>query len=92
LHGLLVPSGEGALVAEAPRVPVREIFRRFWPDARPYRRWIPVGLVLIAIGAAIETAEIWMFKLVVDEVLVPGDLEPLAWIVALTSPSRSRTG
>jgi ABC-type multidrug transport system fused ATPase/permease subunit len=83
IRALLVPSGEGALVAAAPPVPVREIFRRFWPDARPYRRWIPLGLVLIAIGAAIETAEIWMFKLVVDEVLVPGELEPLLWIVAL---------
>jgi ATP-binding cassette, subfamily B, bacterial len=83
MHTLLVPSGEGALVSEAPPVPVREIFRRFWPDARPYRRWIPVGLLLIALGAAIETAEIWMFKLVVDEVLVPGELEPLVWIVAL---------
>jgi ATP-binding cassette, subfamily B, bacterial len=83
MHALLVPSGEGALVAEAPPVPVREIFRRFWPDARPYRRWIPVGLLLIALGALIATAEIWMFKLVVDEVLVPGDLEPLVWIVAL---------
>jgi ATP-binding cassette, subfamily B, bacterial len=83
IRGLLVPSGAGALVAEAPPVPVREIFRRFWPDARPYRRWIPVGLLLIALGAAIETAEIWMFKLVVDEVLVPGELEPLVWIVAL---------
>jgi ATP-binding cassette, subfamily B, bacterial len=83
MRALLVPSGEGALVAEAPPVPVREIFRRFWPDARPYRRWIPLGLLLIALGAAIETAEIWMFKLVVDEVLVPGELEPLVWIVAL---------
>jgi ATP-binding cassette, subfamily B, bacterial len=83
ISALLVPSGEGALVAAAPPVPVREIFRRFWPDARPYRRWIPLGLVLIAIGAAIETAEIWMFKLVVDQVLVPGELEPLVWIVAL---------
>jgi ATP-binding cassette, subfamily B, bacterial len=83
LRALLIPSGEGALVAEAPPVPVREIFRRFWPDARPYRRWIPLGLVLIALGAAIETAEIWMFKLVVDEVLVPGELEPLVWIVLL---------
>jgi ATP-binding cassette subfamily B protein len=83
LRALLVPSGEGSLVAEAPPVPVREIFRRFWPDARPYRRWIPLGLVLIALGAAIETAEIWMFKLVVDEVLVPGELEPLVWIVLL---------
>jgi ATP-binding cassette subfamily B protein len=83
IRALLVPSGEDALVAETPPVPVREIFRRFWPDARPYRRWIPVGLLLIALGAAIETAEIWMFKLVVDEVLVPGELEPLVWIVAL---------
>ena len=70
-------------MAQAPAVPVREILRRFWPDARPYRKWIPVGLLLIALGAAIETAEIWMFKLVVDEVLVPGELQPLVWIVAL---------
>jgi ATP-binding cassette, subfamily B, bacterial len=83
MRALLVPSGDGALVSEAPQIPVREIFRRFWPDARPYRRWIPLGLLLIALGAAIETAEIWMFKLVVDEVLVPGDLDPLVWIVAL---------
>jgi ATP-binding cassette, subfamily B, bacterial len=83
LRMLLVPSGDGALVAHAPPVKVREIFRRFWPDARPYRRWIPLGLVFIALGAAIETAEIWMFKLVVDEVLVPGELAPLVWIVLL---------
>ena len=31
-----------ALVAAAPVVPVREIFRRFWPDARPYRAWFAV--------------------------------------------------
>jgi ABC-type multidrug transport system fused ATPase/permease subunit len=83
MRALLVPSGEGALIAQAPPVPVREIFRRFWPDARPFRKWIPAGLLFIAAGAAIETAEIWMFKLVVDEVLVPGDLGPLVWIVAL---------
>jgi ABC-type multidrug transport system fused ATPase/permease subunit len=83
MRALLVPSGEGALVAAAPPVPVREILRRFWPDARPYRRWIPLGLVLIAVGAIIETAEIWMFKLVVDQVLVPGELQPLVSIVAL---------
>jgi ATP-binding cassette subfamily B protein len=58
------------------------VVRRFWPDARPYRRWIPVALALIALGALIETAEIWAFKLVVDEVLVPADLGPLLWIAA----------
>ena len=65
------------VVAHAPALPVREVLRRFWPDARPYRRWLPLGLLLIAAGVAIETVEIYLFKLVVDEVLVPGDLGPL---------------
>ena len=65
------------VVAHAPALPVREVLRRFWPDARPYRRWLPLGLALIAVGVAIETAEIYLFKLVVDDVLVPGDLGPL---------------
>jgi ABC-type multidrug transport system fused ATPase/permease subunit len=84
MQALLVPaSDDPEVVAAAPQIPVRAVFRRFWPDARPYRRWIPVLLVLIAIGTAIATVEIWAFKLVVDEVLVPGNLEPLAWIAAL---------
>ena len=28
---------------------MREIFRRFWPYARPYRRWLALSLVLIAL-------------------------------------------
>jgi ATP-binding cassette subfamily B protein len=69
-----------ALVAAAPPVPVREIFRRFWPYARPYRRWLVVGLILIAAVPAVDTAMIWMFKLVVDQVLVPETFGPLVWI------------
>jgi ATP-binding cassette, subfamily B, bacterial len=81
---MLVPGGDGPqIVAAAPGQRVRDILRRFWPDVRPYRRWIAIGLVFAIVVPAIETAEIWMFKLVVDEVLVPGDLGPLAWI-ALT--------
>jgi ATP-binding cassette, subfamily B, bacterial len=76
-------SDDPELVAAAPEMPIKEVFRRFWPDARPYRRWIPVGLVLIALTAAIDTAEIYIFKLVVDDVLVPGDLGPLVWIALL---------
>ncbi|MDP9187714.1 MAG: ABC transporter ATP-binding protein/permease [Actinomycetota bacterium] len=67
-------------VAHAPQVPLREVVRRFWPDARPYRRWLPLLVGLIAIGALIETAEIWLFKLVVDDVLIPGDLDAFVWI------------
>lgn len=64
----------------APALTVRALFRAFWPYARPYRRWIPVGLALIAIGALAVTVEIWLFKLVIDEVIVPGDLGPLLYI------------
>jgi ATP-binding cassette, subfamily B, bacterial len=84
LRGFLSPpSGGQHLVTGAPQLPVREVLRRFWPDARPYRRWLPFGLVLIAAGVAVQTAEIYLFKLIVDEVLVPGELQPLIWIGAV---------
>lgn len=84
--GLLeTPEGEEpALVANANALRVRDVFRRFWPMARPYRWWIAVGLVVALLIPVIEAAEIWMFKLVVDDVLVPRDLGPLAWIAAVT--------
>jgi ATP-binding cassette, subfamily B, bacterial len=78
---LLIPDPDTeALVAAAPPVPVREIFRRFWPYARPYRRWIAVGFLFVVLTPLIETATIWMFKVVVDEVLVPHDFGPIIWI------------
>ena len=75
----LVSPGEGygETVAHAPELPLCEVLRRFWPDARPYRRWIPVLLGLIALGSAIAAAEIWIFQYVVDDVIVPGDLDAL---------------
>ena len=73
LRRLLVPAvGEG-VVAAAPPVPLREIFRRFWPYLTPYRGRLAVVLGLIALGPAIQTVEIWLFKVVVDNVLVPAD-------------------
>ena len=81
IRALLEPLFEDdALVPEAPSVAPREIFRRFWPYAKPYRRWLLVSLVLIAVVPAIETATIWMFKVVVDRVLVPHDFGALWWI------------
>ena len=82
IRDLLVPRPEGPeVVAAAPEVALRDVFRRFWPDARPYRKWIPVLVALIGAGTLIATAEIWLFKLVVDDVLIPGDLGPLVWII-----------
>ncbi|AHY47982.1 ABC-type multidrug transport system ATPase and permease component [Rubrobacter radiotolerans] len=72
--------GEEPTVAESPNVPVTEAVRRFWPYARPYRRMIPVILALAAIGPAVEAATVWLYKILVDDVLVAGNLELLVWI------------
>jgi subfamily B ATP-binding cassette protein MsbA len=72
--------GEG-FVAAAPVMELREIFRRFWPYARPYRRWIPLILLFAALGAALEAATIWIYKILVDDVLVPQDFGLLLWVV-----------
>src|SRR5215213_6327228 len=68
------------LVAAALAIPVREIFRRFWPYARPYRRWLPLLVLLVALGPATETAAIWMYKVLVDEVLIPQNFGLLGWV------------
>jgi ATP-binding cassette, subfamily B, bacterial len=72
---------EGGFVAAAPVMQVREIFRRFWPYARPYRRWLPLILLFAALGSALQAATIWMYKILVDEVLVPRDFGLLLWVV-----------
>ncbi|MEA2156731.1 MAG: ATP-binding cassette, subfamily bacterial [Solirubrobacteraceae bacterium] len=80
----LLSTGEGGegLIAAAPPVAVRDIFCRFWPYARPYRKWLGFSLIFIVIGPAIDAAMIWMFKIVVDEVLVPRNFDPFWWIAA----------
>src|SRR5918997_4227161 len=69
------------LVAAAPAVPVWEVFRRFWPHARPHRRWLPVILLFVALGPAIDLAMTWMYKVLVDGVLVPGNFGLLGWVI-----------
>ena len=82
LRRLVAGAEEGGdVVAAAPVVPVREVFRRFWPHARPYRRWLPLVLFFIALVPAIETATIWMYKVLVDEVLIPREFGLLVWVI-----------
>jgi ATP-binding cassette subfamily B protein len=76
-------SGETGPVSLAPTVAARDVFKRFWPETRPLRRWIILGLLLLALLPAIEAVEIYLFKVVVDDVLVPRNLDPFVWI-ALT--------
>lgn len=70
-----------ALVAATPALTALDVVRRCWPFARPYRAWIALGLALLVVVPAIEVVEIWLFKLLVDDVLVPkefGALLPIA--------------
>jgi ATP-binding cassette, subfamily B, bacterial len=72
-------AGHG-IVAAAPEVPVRTLFGRFWPFARPMRRVLVVSVLVLLAVPAVEVAQVWLFKLLVDEALVPADLGPLGWI------------
>ena len=71
------------VVDAAPTVPLREVLRRFWPLTRPYRKLFLGGVALAALLPAIEAAEIWTFKLIVDDVLVAETLGPLTVYVPL---------
>jgi ATP-binding cassette subfamily B protein len=53
----------------APALRVREVFTRFWPDARPFRAWLALSLVLVVVAPLLDTATIWLFKLLIDDVL-----------------------
>jgi ABC-type multidrug transport system fused ATPase/permease subunit len=77
---LAVGEVSDAVVAGAPALSPREVFRRFWPYTRGGRRWLVPVLFFSLVGPVVDAAEIWLFKIVVDEVLVPRDLRPLWWI------------
>jgi ATP-binding cassette, subfamily B, bacterial len=60
---------------------LREIFLRFWPYARPYRRWVPLIVLFAVVASALQAATIWIYKILIDDVLVPRDFELLVWVV-----------
>jgi ATP-binding cassette subfamily B protein len=69
------PSAEPTL--GAPGLTLRVIVARFWPYLRIYRRAVIAVLALVILAPVLETATLWMYKLVVDEVVVPHDLSEL---------------
>jgi ATP-binding cassette, subfamily B, bacterial len=80
----LAPAPDDDRVVEAaPTLALREVIRRFWPLTRPFRKLFLAGIALAALLPAVEAAEIWIFKLVVDDVLVAEALGPLAVYVPL---------
>ncbi|WP_232838998.1 ABC transporter ATP-binding protein [Streptomyces triticisoli] len=69
-----------AVVAGAPPLPPREVFRRFWPYTRGRRLWLVPLILLSLLQPLVSVGELWLFKTVVDGVLVPRDLTPFLWI------------
>ena len=79
---LVAGAAEGEdVVAAAPVVPIGQVFRRFWPHARPYRRMLPLVLFFVALLPATEAATIWRYKVLVDEVLIPQRFDLLLRVI-----------
>jgi ATP-binding cassette, subfamily B, bacterial len=66
--GLLVSRN---LLEDTPPVRLRTIFRRFWPETRPFRGRVWASLLFVAAGPLLSAATIWLFKILVDDVLTP---------------------
>jgi ATP-binding cassette subfamily B protein len=76
----------------APAQTLRVVVRRFWPYMRPYRRRLAVILGLVLLAPLLETGTIWIYKLVVDRVVVPRDLNelvPIGGALALLTVGQS---
>ncbi|MFF2807033.1 ABC transporter ATP-binding protein [Streptomyces sp. NPDC058000] len=68
------PTDADAIVQAAPPVALRDVFRRFWPYTRGGRRWLVVILAFVVLGPVVDAAEILLFKIVIDDMLVPRNL------------------
>jgi ATP-binding cassette subfamily B protein len=81
---LLRPASDDAqgLVQVAPAASFREIFRRFWPDARPFWRWLWLSLVLVIVVPLLDAAAILLFKVLVDDVLTPQNFSAFPKVAA----------
>lgn len=53
---------------------VRQVFRRFWPYARPDRRTLLLATLCVIASVACEAGSIWLFEVITDDVLTTGRL------------------
>jgi ABC-type multidrug transport system fused ATPase/permease subunit len=83
MRQLFVEDEGDTIVTAAPLLSLPRIWRWVWPYLRPFRRWLIVAVVLTLMVPVIEAARLYMLKVMVDEVLVPEDLDPFVWIAAV---------
>ncbi len=70
-------------IGPTPNLGVRELFRSFWPFTRSLRLAMAAALVLAAITPVLDAAGLWLFKLLIDDVLTPRQFGPFPRIAAL---------
>jgi len=58
---------------EAPAMSLTSIFRRFWPETRPFRGRVWLSLVFVVVGPLLSAATIYLLKILIDDVLQPHD-------------------
>jgi ATP-binding cassette subfamily B multidrug efflux pump len=56
------------------------LMRRLVGYLRPYRAYVVMALLLIALEAALETALPWLTKIAIDDYIRPGNARGLVWI------------
>ncbi|MCE3551022.1 ABC transporter ATP-binding protein/permease [Pseudonocardia sp. RS11V-5] len=70
-------------IEAAPAGGFGRIFRRFWPDVRPFRGWLSLSLVFVLVSPLLQAAQIWMYKLLVDDVLTPLNFSAFWWVAGV---------
>ncbi|MCF7550222.1 ABC transporter ATP-binding protein [Pseudonocardia sp. WMMC193] len=66
-----------------PALPVRTVLAHFRPFIKPYRGRLAICLALIAVGPVLDAANLWLFKVLVDDVLAPRNFELFGTVAAL---------
>ena len=68
--------------AMAPALAVRQVFSTFWPHTRGYRGLLAVGCLLVGLSVPLDAVAIWLFKVLVDQVLTPRDFSAFPRVAA----------
>ncbi|HET9256965.1 MAG TPA: ABC transporter ATP-binding protein, partial [Pseudonocardiaceae bacterium] len=82
LVGPVAPVEDDQRERPAPALRARDVFTRFWPDARPFRIWLGIGLILVMVTPLLDAVTIWLFKLLIDDVLTVRRF-PAFWPLAI---------
>jgi ABC-type multidrug transport system fused ATPase/permease subunit len=74
---------DAALVEHAPRVSLRAMFSRFWPQTSGFRGRMLLSLALTGAVPGLTAANIYLYKVLVDDVLTPHDFRLFLPVAAL---------